>query len=147
MRPRSLRRLVPSLLVALIIVADHSVAQEKVEMRGVASGLKLEEIVSGHVLELNDKFKMRATEVTIEPGGFLGPHHHAGPGIRFVVSGQLTFVQAGKAHTYAAGDYFYEAGNIAHTAQNKTKSPLRMIFFEILPVQWSGPSVIPPKAY
>jgi quercetin dioxygenase-like cupin family protein len=142
-----MRRLVSLLFVVVATVADHAVAQEKVEMRGVASALKLEEIVAGHLLELNGKFKLRATEVTIEPGGFLGPHHHAGPGIRFVVSGHLTFVQAGKTQTYAAGEYFYEAGNIAHTAQNKTNSPLRIIFFEILPAPLAGPSVIPPKAY
>jgi hypothetical protein len=112
----SMRRLMPVLFVALITGADQSVAQETVEARGVASAVKLEEVVSGHLADLNGKFRLRATEVIIESGGYLGPHHHAGPGIRFVASG-------------------------------KTKSPVRIIFFEILPVPWSGPPVIPPKAY
>lgn len=141
------RRLVPLLFVAVASVADYSVAEEKVETRGMASGIKLEEIVSGHLAQLNGKFRLRASELTIEPGGYLGPHHHAGPGIRYVLSGSVTFVQAGKTHTYSTGHYFYEAGNIAHTAQNRTKSPVRVIFFEILPVPWAGSSVIPPKAY
>jgi quercetin dioxygenase-like cupin family protein len=64
-----------------------------------------------------------------------------------VLSGTLTFTQAGKATTYQAGDYFYGTENFAHTAQNKTKAPFRVIFFEILPADWMGPTVIPPKAY
>jgi hypothetical protein len=28
-----------------------------------------------------------------------------------------------------------------------TKSPARVVFFEILPAEWSGTSLIPPKAY
>jgi quercetin dioxygenase-like cupin family protein len=85
--------------------------------------------------------------VTFEPGGSLGEHHHAGPGIRFVVAGKLTFVQAGKPTIYQAGDYFYESGNVVHTASNKTTSPVRVIFVEVLPTPWAGPSTIPPKAY
>jgi quercetin dioxygenase-like cupin family protein len=63
-----------------------------------------------------------------------------------VLSGRVTFTEGGSSTVYQAGDYFYESGNIAHTAKNKTKSPLRMIFFEILPADWTGPTVIPPKS-
>ena len=84
--------------------------------------------------------------MTFEPGGYLGAHHHIGPGIRLVASGTLTFVQGGKATTYRAGDYFSESGNIVHTAHNKSTSPVRVIFFEILPSQWNGPSLIPPRS-
>jgi quercetin dioxygenase-like cupin family protein len=139
-------RLAPMLFLALLIAADDSVAQQKVEMRSITAKVKLEEVISGHLTELNSKFKLRATELTIQPGGYLGPHHHVGPGIRFVASGKLTFTQAGKATIYEAGGYFYETGNIIHTAENKTTSPLRIIFFEILPAEWTGPSLIPPKA-
>ena len=141
-----MKRLMAVLFVALI-GANSALGQQKVEASGIKSQVKMEEVLYGHLTELNGKFKFRATELSFEPGAFLGPHHHAGPGLRFVVSGELTFVQAGKSNTYKAGDYFFESGDVVHTAQNRTTAPLRIIFFEVLPVQWSGPSVIQPKPH
>jgi quercetin dioxygenase-like cupin family protein len=141
-----MKRFTPLLLVALLSGADHSAAQPKVEARGITSKVGIEEVVSGHLAELNGRFKLRATEVTFAPGADLGVHHHVGPGIRYVLSGKVTFTQGGTATTYQAGDYFYESGNIAHTAQNKTKLPLRILFFEVLPADWAGPTVIPPRS-
>jgi quercetin dioxygenase-like cupin family protein len=46
--------------------------------------------------ELNGKFKMRATEVTFAPGAHLVVHHHVGPGVRYVLSGELTFTEGGE---------------------------------------------------
>jgi quercetin dioxygenase-like cupin family protein len=62
-----------------------------------------------------------------------------------VLSGEVTFTQASLTTIYRAGDYFFESGNIAHTAQNKTNMPLRILFVEILPKDWAVPTVIPPK--
>jgi quercetin dioxygenase-like cupin family protein len=142
-----MKPLVAILVAAMLCSAGHSAAQQKVDARGIASSVKIEEAISGHLPELNGKFKFRVTEVTFEPGAHLGAHHHAGPGIRYVASGRLSFIQAGKETIYQTGDYFYESGNVVHTAQNKTKSPVRIIFFEVLPAQWASPSVIPPKTF
>lgn len=144
---RTMARIALLLFVVLLGGAGQSTAQPGVETRGIAARIRIEEVVSGHLADLNGKFKLRATEVTFAPDAYLGVHHHVGPGIRYVLSGMLTFTQAGKATTYQAGDYFYETGNFAHTAQNKAKAPLRVIFFEILPADWMGSTVIPPKAY
>ena len=62
--------------------ANGALAQAKVEASGVTAQVKMEEVVYGHLTELNGKFKLRAAEVSFEPGAFLGPHHHAGPGLR-----------------------------------------------------------------
>jgi quercetin dioxygenase-like cupin family protein len=142
-----MRRLTVLLLAALLHVADHSVAQQRVDIQGITAKVRLEEVLLGHLAELNGKFKLRVTELTVQPGGFLGEDHHAGPGIRLVASGRLTFTQAGKATIYQAGDYFFESGNVVHTATNQTGSPVRVIFVEVLPVDWQGPSVIPPRAH
>lgn len=122
-------------------------ALAQVESQGVTSKVKLEETVYGHLEELNGKYKFRASELTIAPGGKLGPHHHAGPGMRYVAAGELTFVEGGKASVYKSGAFFYESGDIVHTAENRTKAPVRIVFFEILPTQWSGASVIAPKSH
>jgi quercetin dioxygenase-like cupin family protein len=101
---------------------------------------------------INGKFKLRATEVTFAPGAYLGVHHHVGPGIRYVLSGEVAFTEGGETTMYKAGDYFFETGNLAHTAENRTNLPLRVLFVEILPKDWAGapasqahPLVNPPK--
>lgn len=142
-----MKRLTPLFFLVLLGAADHSTAQPKVEAKGITSKVILEEVIFGHLLELNDKFKIRVTEVTFEPEAYLGVHHHVGPGIRYVASGKLTFSVGSKTTIYKTGDYFYETGNLAHTAQNNTKSHLRVIFFEVLPKDWTGPTTIPPKSY
>jgi len=134
-------------LLFLVGVLGAADAQDKVPATGISAAIKFEETVSGYLTELNGKYKLRATEVTFAPGALLDAHHHAGPGLRKVLNGELTFVQAGKTIVYKAGDYFFESGNVVHTAQNRTQAPVRVVFFEVLPVSYTGPSVIPPKAY
>ena len=137
-------RLMLVLFLVLLAGADRLDAQN-VETRGITSEIKLEEIVFGHLAEINGKFKLRATEVTFAPGAYLGVHHHVGPGIRYVLSGEVAFTEGGQTTIYKTGDYFFETGNLAHTAQNNTMLPLRILFVEILPKDWSAPTVIPPK--
>jgi quercetin dioxygenase-like cupin family protein len=133
-------------MIILLGGVDRLAAQE-VEVRGVTSEVKIEEITFGHLTELNDRFKMRATEFTFAPGAFVGVHHHAGPGIRYILSGEITITEGGLVTVYKAGDYYYETGNIAHMAENKASVPLRFIVVEMIPKTWSGPAVIPPKEH
>jgi len=132
--------------VALFHVMGYSSAQQKVDRKGVASTVKLGEKNFGFLSDLNGKYKLVVTQATIEPGGYVGEHIHVGPGIRFVASGEWTFVQEGKTTTYKTGDYFYEAGVITNSASNKGSSPTVLITFEILPVDWKGGSAVPPKS-
>jgi quercetin dioxygenase-like cupin family protein len=132
--------------LALFQVAGYSSAQQKVERKGSAGSAKLEQVMSGHLTELNGKYKLKVSEITYEPGGYTGEHHHVGPGIRLVASGELTFVQEGKTTTYKTGEYFYEAGDITNAAYNKSNAPVRIINFEILPADWKGGSAVPPKS-
>jgi quercetin dioxygenase-like cupin family protein len=124
----------------------YSSAQQSVEGKGASAKLKIEEVISGYLTELNGKYKLSATEVTFEPGGYLGEHHHVGPHIVLVVSGELTSVLNGQTTIYKAGEYFYEPGNMIHAAFNKTSSPLVVISFDILPADWKGRTVLPPKS-
>jgi len=132
--------------VALFHVAGYSFAQQKIERKGAASTVKLDEVMSGYLTALNGKYKLVATEATFEPGGSISDHHHAGPGIRYVLSGELTLVGGGKTRTYKTGEYFYESGDVATAASNKGKTPVRIINFEILPADLKGGSAIPPKS-
>jgi quercetin dioxygenase-like cupin family protein len=134
------------LLVTLLGGTNHLAAQETVETLGVTSEVKIEEVTFGHLTELNGKFKLRATELTFAPGGNVGAHHHVGPGIRYIISGELTFTEGGQDTIYKAGEYFFETGNVVHTAQNKTNLPLRVLVVEILPKDWTAPAMITPRS-
>jgi len=132
--------------VSLAVAINATLAAElssTVEKQGQVSKTKLEANVSGHLSELNGRFKLRASEVSYAPGGFIGPHHHAGPGIRCVTSGKLTYIQPGHTTIYKSGDCFFESGDVSHTAKNETDKPVVLLNFEVLPVDWSGGSAIP----
>lgn len=142
-----MKRLLLSGLVAMFCIAN-SFAQEagKVERKGTSGKVKHEEVVSGYLTALNGKYKLRVSENTFEPGGYVGDHHHTGPGIRVVTAGEFTHVQAGKTTIKKAGDTFYEAGDVSVTLQNKGKVPAVLLNFEILAVDWKGSSNIPVKS-
>lgn len=127
-------------------VVGYSSAQQQVERKGVTSTVKFEGTDFGYLSELNGKYKLRVTETIIEPGGYVGEHNHVGPGIRYLVSGELTFVEQGKTRTYKAGDYFYETGGITNRASSTGSSPVVNLIFEILPVDWKGGSAVPQKS-
>ena len=90
-----MKRFTLLLLVALLGGTNRMAAQETVETRGITSAIKIDEVIYGHLTELNGKFKLRATELTFAPDGYVGVHHHVGPGIRYVISGELTFAEGG----------------------------------------------------
>ena len=56
MRRPNLPRLALVVGAALIGFADHSAAQQTVESCGISAKVKLQDVVSGHLQELNGKF-------------------------------------------------------------------------------------------
>ena len=142
-----MKRWVLSGLIAMFCFTN-SIAQEagKVERKGTASKVKQEEVVSGYLADLNGKYKLVVSENTFQPGGFVGDHHHVGPGIRVVTAGEFTLVQAGKTTIKKAGDTFYESGDVSIAVHNKGTIPAVLLNFEILPVDWKGSSNIPMKS-
>src|SRR5262252_7399676 len=143
---KTMRRFTLLLVAALFGGTDRLAAQETVETRGIMSQVKIEEVIFGHLTELNGKFKLRATELTFAPDGYVGVHHHVGPGIRYVISGEVTFAQGGQETVYKAGEYYFETGNLAHSAQNKTNLPTRVLIVEIVPKDGTAPALILPKS-
>jgi quercetin dioxygenase-like cupin family protein len=115
----------------------------KVDTKGLAATIKFEAPIAGFLSEINGKYKLRVTELTLAPGGYVGEHNHVGPGIRQVTSGYMTYVLPDKTVVYGPGDYFFESGDINHTVFNKTDAPMVHVLFEIVPADLSGPSLIP----
>jgi quercetin dioxygenase-like cupin family protein len=117
----------------------------KVDTKGLVAKIKFEAPLAGFLNEINGKYKLRVTELTLAPGGHVGEHNHVGPGIRQVTSGYMTYVLPKETIVYGPGDFFFESGDINHTVFNKTDAPMVHVLFEILPVDLSGPSLIPVK--
>jgi quercetin dioxygenase-like cupin family protein len=136
-------------LLALLARPGEAAAQTtggtpaKVETKGLTAKIKFESVLSGYLAEVNGKYKLRVTELVLEPGGYVGEHHHAGPGIRQVTTGYMTYVLPDKTLVYGPGDFFFESGDVTHTAQNKTDAPMVHLLFEILPADHKGPSIMP----
>ena len=114
-----------------------------VPKRGQHGTLKLEHLLARHLSELYGRYKLRVTQVTYDPAGFIGEHHHVGPGIRCVTAGELTYVQADQTTVYRAGNCFFEPGDVTHTAYNRTAKPVTLLNFEVLPAAWDEGSAIP----
>src|SRR5215510_4401385 len=138
-------------LAALMAKPRHAWAQVggpvpvKVDTKGLVAKIKFESELAGFLTDLNGRYKLRVTELTLEPGGYVGEHNHIGPGIRQVTSGEMTYVLSNKTVVYRPGEFFFEAGDVNHTVFNKTDAPMVHVLFEILPVGHSGPSLIPVK--
>ena len=106
-------------LTVLIWVGSGS-GQEpvKVDTKGLVAKIKFESVLAGYLTELNSKYKLRVTESTLESGGYVGEHHHVGPGIRLVTSGQMTYVLPENTVVYGPGEFFFESGDVNHTVYN-----------------------------
>jgi quercetin dioxygenase-like cupin family protein len=137
-------------LIALRAKAGEAAAQPtgspvKVDTGGLVARIKFEAPLAGFLTDLNGKYKLRVTELTLAPGGHVGEHNHVGPGIRQVTSGYMTYVLPDKTVVYGPGEFFFESGDINHTVFNKTNQPMVHVLFEILPADLNGPSLIPVK--
>jgi quercetin dioxygenase-like cupin family protein len=122
--------------------AQVGVSPVKVDTKGLVAKIKFEAPLEGFLKEINGKYKLRITELTLAPGGYVGEHNHEGPGIRQVTSGYMTYVLPDKTVVYSPGDFFFESGDINHTVFNKTDAPMVHVLFEVLPVDLNGPSLI-----
>ena len=102
------RTLAYTLLFAVAVALP--VSAQQVDRKGAASKVMLEQVISSHLAPLNGKYKLIATETTYEPGGYTALHDHVGPGIRYVLSGEISFVQEGERDHLQGGRVFLRRG-------------------------------------
>ena len=131
------------ILTAFGIASANAQQPATVDTKGAHANIKVDQLVAGHLTELNGKYKLRVTEVTYDPAGYTNDHHHVGPGIRCITAGELTFGETGKTTIYHPGDCFFESGDVSHTAKNDSDKPVVILSFELLPPTLSKGSAIP----
>jgi len=78
------------MVIPLFLTISLVPTTNQVEMKDVEPVQRFEQVISGHVTDLNRKYKFRVTEVTYQPGGYVGDHNHAGPGVRVIMAGEFT---------------------------------------------------------
>jgi quercetin dioxygenase-like cupin family protein len=115
----------------------------RVETRGLVARILFEAPIAGFLTDLNGRYKLRVTELTLAPGGHVGEHNHVGPGIRQITAGHMTYVLPDRTVVYGPGDFFFESGDVNHTVFNRTEAPMVHVLFEVLPADLRGPSLIP----
>ena len=146
---RYVRTVVLIVTVTVCVLAAVSAVRTqqslKVDTKGVTTSIKYEAPIAGPLKDVNGKYKLRVTEITIAPGGYIGDHNHLGPGIRQVTAGQMHYLLPEHTMIYGPGDYFFEAGDVSHRVENRGKTPCTHLLFEILPAEVVGPSLILPR--
>ncbi len=127
-----------------VLNAQPKASPIAVESKGLKSTIKFEQVLSGYLKDVNGKYKLRLSEVILDPAGYVGEHQHRGPGIRFLTAGELTLLQEGKTTVYKPGDYWLESGDITNSGSNKGTGPLTLLQCELLPADLKGGSSFVP---
>jgi len=81
---------------------------------------------------------LRCDRVDFPPGGVAYRHVHPGAGIRRILHGGLTIDRDGDAHTYAAGESWYEGADDPVLATASATEETAFVRVMLLPAMWAG---------
>jgi quercetin dioxygenase-like cupin family protein len=93
-------------------------------------------------LDASTDWVMRCDRVDFGPGGIAYRHTHPGPGIRYLLFGEITIGSLGAEHTLGPGEAWFERGPdpvLATTAANEPSAFVRVM---LLPAEWAGKRTI-----
>jgi quercetin dioxygenase-like cupin family protein len=85
---------------------------------------------------------LRCDRVDFPPGGIAHRHVHPGPGIRYLLRGEITIETDGVATVYGAGGAWFESGPapvVARASAHEETSFARVL---LLPGEWAGKRTI-----
>jgi quercetin dioxygenase-like cupin family protein len=85
---------------------------------------------------------MRCDRVDFDPGGIAYRHTHPGPGIRYLLFGQITIDSLGSEHTLGPGEAWFERGPDPVLATTAADEPTAFVRVMLLPAQWAGKRTI-----
>ena len=95
-------------------------------------------------VDLDDatEWLMRCDRVDFEPGGIAYRHVHPGPGIRYLLFGEITIDSLGAEHTLGPGEAWFERGPDPVLATTAADEPSAFVRVMLLPVQFAGQRTI-----
>jgi quercetin dioxygenase-like cupin family protein len=89
-------------------------------------------------LDPSTEWLMRCDRVDFEPGGIAYRHTHPGPGIRYLLFGEITIDSEGQRRTYGPGDAWFERGPDPVLAVTAADEPSAFVRVMLLPAEWAG---------
>jgi len=99
-------------------------------------------LAAGEV-ELAGAWVARLDRVDFPPGGVAYRHVHPGPGVRYLLHGELTIDRdRSDPHTYRAGDAWFEGADDAVLATASTAEDTAFVRVLLLPAEWAGKRTI-----
>ncbi len=84
----------------------------------------------------------RLDRIDFPPGGIAYRHVHPGPGIRYLLHGELTIDRGGDSHTYGARDAWFEGADDPVLATASTRQETAFVRVLLLPAEWAGKRTI-----
>jgi len=94
-------------------------------------------------VELGEGWIARLDRVDFPPRGIAYRHVHPGPGIRFLLHGELTIDRGDSApHTYRAGAAWFEGADDPVLATASTMADTAFVRVLLLPAEWGGKRTI-----
>ncbi len=85
---------------------------------------------------------IRCDRVDFPPGGIAHPHTHPGPGIRYLLVGEIEIETEGRAASYIAGGAWFESGPDPVTARASARAETSFVRVLVLPAEWAGKRTI-----
>jgi quercetin dioxygenase-like cupin family protein len=93
-------------------------------------------------LDPYEDWVMRCDRVDFPPGGIAYRHTHPGPGIRYLLHGELDVTCEGKMLSYGKGGAWFESGPDPVLAESSHHQPTAFVRVLILPAEWAGKRTI-----
>ena len=102
-----------------------------------------EEALAGGDVVFEGAWIARLDRVDFPPGGIAYRHVHPGPGVRYLLHGELTIDRGdGDAHTQRGGQAWFEGADDPVLATASTAEDTAFVRVLLLPAEWSGKRTI-----
>jgi len=85
---------------------------------------------------------VRCDRIDFPLGGVARLHTHPGPGIRYLLRGELEVEVEGRASFYGAGGAWFESGPDPVVARSSSHLPTSFVRALVLPAEWAGKRTI-----
>ncbi len=120
-------------------VEGHALVWQLDETPEQAEGARLSRRVQ---LDPYADWVMRCDRIDFPPGGIAYTHTHPGPGIRYLLHGELDITTEGKMSSYGKGGAWFESGPDPVLATASEHQPTAFVRVLILPAEWAGKRTI-----
>jgi hypothetical protein len=85
---------------------------------------------------------LRCDRIDFPLGGIAHRHVHPGPGIRYLLAGEILIETGGRSTTYGAGEAWFESGPEPVVARSSDMNQTSFVRLLLLPAEWAGKRTI-----